>query len=310
MGHGDSVTHQQAFDLNDVLDRNYDYLASTDDSGWLVGGGEPGPPRSYKLTAKDSAHVELMRIGTFRKEWGGLDLQELLTTMTSGVIRIPQIEVVPMAVEANDMTPPELELRFDMEDNSAEYPTALTDFELFCQLPLPINWQLRFVHNQLFKTFQFPSRFCPGPFHSTITRKAEFRSPEHRDQYFDNCDTAVQAWRDAGPQPLNTVPRPLVVVDPSVSSAAVAEPNTTTAHEDTNTKTDDCQSGIWLFTDRETITHQFRPNFFPPYDTIEQRQLIFDVLQEEWDEHSLSFVPYGHGSMRTTAVRPYKFKSK
>jgi len=34
MGHGDSVTHQQAFDLNDVLDRNYDYLASTDDSGW------------------------------------------------------------------------------------------------------------------------------------------------------------------------------------------------------------------------------------------------------------------------------------
>lgn len=36
IGHGDSVTHQQAFDLNDVLDRNYDYLASTDDSGWYV----------------------------------------------------------------------------------------------------------------------------------------------------------------------------------------------------------------------------------------------------------------------------------
>ena len=69
--------------------------------------------------------------------------------------------------------------------------------------PLPINWALRFIHNQLFRYFQFPSRFCPGwcseysfssffrwikfnfmfymiilgAFHSTITRKAEFRSP-------------------------------------------------------------------------------------------------------------------------------------
>jgi len=360
LGHGDSVTHQRAFDLNDVVDRNYEYLASTDDSGWLVGGGEPGPPRSYKLTATDSAHVEVMRIGTFRKEWGGLDLQELLMTMASGVIRIPQIEVVPTAVEANEMTPPELELRFDMEDHSAEYPGAMTDFETFCHAPLPMNWQLRFVHNQLFKTFHFPSRFCPGPFHSTITRKAEFRSPTHRDQYFDKCDTAIQAWREAGPQPLTsrypvvactkfhanrhrettnydtsrltpsiqtrnsrafntrgTVPPPLVVVDHDASgssTAAVAEPTTTTAHEDPNepTTTDGYQSGLWLFTDRATITHQFRPNFFPPYDTIAQRQLIFDVLQEEWDESSLSFVPYGHGSMRTTttAVRPDTLNSK
>ena len=43
---------------------------SSNDDGWLVGGGEPGPPKSYKLASKDSAHVEIMRIGTYNPEWG------------------------------------------------------------------------------------------------------------------------------------------------------------------------------------------------------------------------------------------------
>ncbi len=92
--------------------------------------------------------------------------------MTSGEILIPQIEVVPTAVVANADLPPELEIRFDMEPRVPNFddPNA----------PLPINWQLRFLHNQLFRRFQFPSRFCPGAFHSTIVRKAEFRSPQVR----------------------------------------------------------------------------------------------------------------------------------
>jgi hypothetical protein len=63
------------------------------------------------------------------------------------------------------------------------------------------------------------------------------------------------------------------------------------------TPADSCHSGIWLFTDRENITHFFPPNFYPPYDTVEKRRIIFDVLKEEWDEKSLSFKPCGQGSM-------------
>ena len=33
-GHPDSYTHQTAFDLNDVIDRDYEFLQSTDDNGW------------------------------------------------------------------------------------------------------------------------------------------------------------------------------------------------------------------------------------------------------------------------------------
>jgi hypothetical protein len=61
-----------------LIDREYQFIFSTDDNGWLVGGGEPGPPRSYKLRAKDSAHVEIMRIGTFEPEWGGVSMEEIV----------------------------------------------------------------------------------------------------------------------------------------------------------------------------------------------------------------------------------------
>lgn len=73
-----SYTHQEAFDLNEVLDRDYEFIMSSNDDGWLVGGGEPGPPTTYKLAAKDSAHVEIMRIGTYRPEWGGISEKDIV----------------------------------------------------------------------------------------------------------------------------------------------------------------------------------------------------------------------------------------
>lgn len=36
LGHPDSYTHQTAFDLNEVIDRDYEFLQSTDDNGWCV----------------------------------------------------------------------------------------------------------------------------------------------------------------------------------------------------------------------------------------------------------------------------------
>jgi len=259
-GHPDSITHQTVFDLNEVIDRKYEYLASTNDDGWLVGGGEPGPPKSYKLPAKDSAHVEIMRIGTYNPAWGGIAEKEIVDVMRSGKILIPQIEVLPTAVVANPDTPPELEIRFDM-------PTAV-DFANM-KAPLPHNWQLRFIHNQLFKHFQNPSRFCPGAFHSTIVRKAEFRSHQHKEAYFAKCAAVLQRWAIDGPKPLNNG-----LWD--ANGAPLRNPG-------------EYNSGIYLFTDRTKVTHFFPPNFLPPYDTEDKRQIILSFLAEEWDEKTLSW---------------------
>jgi hypothetical protein len=56
LGHPESETHQTAFDLNEVLDRDYEFLFSTNDDGWLVGGGEPGPPVTYKVSRLHATH--------------------------------------------------------------------------------------------------------------------------------------------------------------------------------------------------------------------------------------------------------------
>ena len=104
--------------------------------------------------------------------------------MQSGKILIPQIDVVPTAVVANPDTPPELEIRFDMAPGEDIHPN---------DTKLPINWQLRFIHNQLFKYFEFSSRFCPGAFHSTIVRKAEFRSATVSKKKESNRQSAIRA---------------------------------------------------------------------------------------------------------------------
>lgn len=248
-GHPESVTHQIAFDLNDVVDRSYEYLQSTNDDGWLIGGGEPGVPKSYKLPAKDSAHVEIMRIGTYNPQWGGISEKEIIEVMKSGKILIPQIEVLPTEVITNSYSPPELEIRFDMP-----FGPDFVDMDA----ELPPNWQLRFIHNQLFKHFYNPSRFCPDAFHATITRKAEFRSKDHKEAYDSMCEAVLKKWKLAGPRPLNANPV-------------------------------DNKSGIWLFTDRTKPTHLFPPNFLPPYNTEEKRQIILSYLAEEWDEKTLSW---------------------
>ncbi|CAJ1967827.1 unnamed protein product [Cylindrotheca closterium] len=307
-GHPESETHQESFDFNLVQDRDYKNIGATNDDGWLVGGGEPGPPTSYKLKAKDSGHVEIIRLGTYEPKWGGIALQDVLDVMTNGTILIPQIEVLPTAVMANPDQPPELEVRFDMEPPYAPTPKTIDDEGL------PINWQLRFLHNQLFKAMEFPSRFCPGPFHSTILRKAEFRSPKHEKAYFEECEQVLQEWRIEGPKPLNTVPRTLtgeVVIEKEEEEAVKKEEEVPAKEEeekegeekeegDTTTTTTTTaavappagnHSGVWLFTDRQNISHFFAPNFLPPYNTPEKKKIICDVLAESWDEKTLSWKP-------------------
>ena len=47
-----------------------DYLCGTNDDGWLVGGGEGGDG-SYVLHNPDSAHIEVVHIGSGSSETGG-----------------------------------------------------------------------------------------------------------------------------------------------------------------------------------------------------------------------------------------------
>ena len=182
----ESETLQTAFDLNEVADRSYEYVLATNDDGWLIGGGESGP---YKLPASDSSHITIMDMGTFEEALGGIPPSDIIEAIESGAILVPQMEVVPTEVRMNPSNPPELELLFNVEPM---FPTKA--------VPLPINWQLRFVANQLIDFFEFPNQVIPDRFHCSMTRKVAFRSLKHRKKYFKKTRDAIRKWREAGPQ--------------------------------------------------------------------------------------------------------------
>lgn len=83
------------------------------------------------------------------------------------------------------------------------------------------------------------------------------------------CDKAIKKWREAGPRPLNDGPW---------------EPDGT---KKKNPGTHN--SGVWLFTDRNNITDFIAPNFPPPYDTPNKKQIILAFLKDTWDEDTLSW---------------------
>jgi len=79
------------------------------------------------------------------------------------------------------------------------------------------------------------------------------------------CDAVIKKWELAGPQPLNDEPG-------------------------------ENKSGLWLFTDRTKPDHFFPPNFLPPYDDDEKRNIIMSFLEEEWDDETLSWKPATWGA--------------
>lgn len=87
--------------------------------------------------------------------------------------------------------------------------------------------------------------------------------------YFAKCDAILKKWKINGPRALNDG-----AWDPT--GKPLEKPGA-------------YNSGLWLFTDRTKITHFFAPNFLPPYDTKEKREIILSYLTEEWDEKKLEW---------------------
>ena len=79
----------------------------------------------------------------------------------------------------------------------------------------------------------------------------------------------MKRWRESGPKPLNE------------GGWDIDGKSLETSDEYT--------SGLWLFEDRDNITHFFKPNFLPPYDTPEKQEIITKFLAEEWDEPTRSW---------------------
>lgn len=58
------------FPMENIIDRDYDYIMSIDEDGWLVGGGYKTFDYSGKMPYIDSSHTELLRIGNLDPDTG------------------------------------------------------------------------------------------------------------------------------------------------------------------------------------------------------------------------------------------------
>ena len=72
VAHGNAYSYQlcDQFPMENIIDRNYDYVMSMDEDGWLVGGGYKSFDYSGKMPYIDSSHTELLRVGSMDVDKG------------------------------------------------------------------------------------------------------------------------------------------------------------------------------------------------------------------------------------------------
>mmetsp|Transcript_45470 Transcript_45470/g.110141 ORF Transcript_45470/g.110141 Transcript_45470/m.110141 type:complete len:948 (+) Transcript_45470:123-2966(+) len=71
------------FPMENIIDRDYEFVMSMDEDGWLVGGGYKTFDPSGKMPYIDSSHTELLRIGNLNPDAGGTSMDQVYSAMDS-----------------------------------------------------------------------------------------------------------------------------------------------------------------------------------------------------------------------------------
>ena len=289
LGHPDTVTRQTAFDFNELQDRDYKYVSSTDERGWRAGGGERGDPylsgaarefdqagstvsstsedsagmkarafgAGHKIASPDSVHIPIIKINVT----SAAVIDEIISALARGEIFIPEVSVLPESLSVNATSPPDLQVAFGCEKNDDTSPEDWS------------NWCLEFLHNQLYDYFSpIGAQWSKRPFQITLASKVRWMTAKHMNRYFARSEQVIHSWREKGPQYL----QPPYSDD---SSRGVILEEITRPH------------GIYLI-QNGVPTNYFAPNFKPPYATKVRRSLIKNVINKSWDSKHRDWMSY------------------
>ena len=297
IGHPDTVTRQTAFDFNELQDRQYKYVSSTDSCGWRAGGGERGGPQPSSDFNDDDDHP----LGTL----GGLGGTPFASPAGGASFASPKVNSqpsTPAGAQNHKIAAPDTVhipiIHIDCESpQQVDYIiTTLARGEIFIPhmavLPEALsvsgisppdlvvrfgternddmppdewpNWCLEFMHNQLYEYFLgIGARWMKRPFSITLAKKVRWKTVKHMNRYFAHAERVIDAWREKGPQYLDPQ---LAYIEGGATPEEVARPH-----------------GIYLL--RNGVpTNYFPPNFDPPYTTKMTRSLLLNVLGKSWDK--------------------------
>jgi len=244
-GNGNPYSYQlcDQFPMENLIDRDYDYVMSLDEDGWLVGGGYKAFDYSGKMPYIDSSHTELLRIGNLDPDSGGTSIDQVYSAMES--ISFSPISVYPEYLKGggghksgddDDSGVPSSDITFIVsivdtyEDDSSYsgYEQFLDD--LFDALDAQGSGPCMDDHDT-------------DP-HVSMSRGVKFKSSWHQQQYMYETNLEVSVWQAMYPYG--------VVI--GSSGYASFPPGRS------GTRVDVGYGNLYFFFDRANITKAFYPN--------------------------------------------------
>jgi len=188
------------YPMENIIDRDYDYVMSMDEDGWLVGGGYKSFDYSGKMPYIDSSHTELIRIGSLDPEYGGTTIEQVYDAMDS--LSFPPFAVFPEYVKGGGGH----QSSDDGEDKSV--PSA--DITLIVSVvdTYEDGESYSSYEDFLDNVFDAMDAAGGGPCmddhdtdpHVSMARGVKFKSSYHQQKYFYKANLEVAVWQSMYPK--------------------------------------------------------------------------------------------------------------
>ena len=187
------------FPMENIIDRDYDYVMSMDEDGWLVGGGYKSFDYSGKMPYIDSSHAELFRIGSLDPEYGGTTIGQVYEAMDS--LSFPPFSIFPEYVKGGGGGHSE-------DDNNSGVPSG--DITLVVSIVETYEDNDSYSEYEAFLNDLFNAMDSVGgglcmddhdtdP-HVSMARGVKFKSSNHQQQYFYKANLEVSVWQAMYPK--------------------------------------------------------------------------------------------------------------
>jgi hypothetical protein len=182
------------FPMENIIDRDYNYVMSMDEDGWLVGGGYKTFDYSGKMPYIDSSHTELLRIGSMDPDKGGTSISQVYEAMES--VAFSPFSIFPEYLKGggghhsndggDDETPSgdvtlivSIVETYQDNDNYSDYDTFLDN--LFSAMSAVNGGPCMDDHDT-------------DP-HVSMARGVKFKSSYHLTDYMYNANLEVAVWQ-------------------------------------------------------------------------------------------------------------------
>mmetsp|Transcript_8642 Transcript_8642/g.19543 ORF Transcript_8642/g.19543 Transcript_8642/m.19543 type:complete len:1080 (-) Transcript_8642:204-3443(-) len=183
------------FPMNNIIDRDYNYVMSMDEDGWLVGGGYKQFDYSGKMPYIDSSHTELLRVGSLDPNYGGTSIDQVYSAMSS--VGFPPISVFPEYLKGGGG-------HHSNDDGDDEYVSS-SDITLVVSVVDEYDDNNNYSGYEQFLDDLFDAMYSVGAGpcmddhdtdpHVSMSRGTKFKSSWHQQQYMYEANLEVAVWQ-------------------------------------------------------------------------------------------------------------------